>query len=421
MRAASLRDFAWALFEAWIAAGGTAKISGWAFTALGRLGDDEVARKLAPLIRAWPGEGGHARAVMGLDVLATIGTDVALMHLHGIAQKVKFKGLQQKARNKMDELAGARGLSAEELADRLVPDLGLDQHGTLVLDFGPRKFTVGFDEELKPFVLDEKNKRSSDLPKPKQSDDAAKAKDSTDRWKTLKKDAKAVASLQITRLELAMCGQRRWAPDAFQTFIVEHPLVVHLARRLVWGEWKEGKLLRTFRVGEGRELVNSSDEPVKLSKDVTIGIAHRFDLSDKDVKAWGRAARELPDPPAVRSARSGALRNHGGREDLELARAARKDQGEDGQGARSRDPRLAQRSAAGRGMGLRNAKAHAGRIRSLHAARWWPVHGLSEGTPSEQEIETIGVEREGGKKATFGDLSLVAFSELVRELEMLRD
>jgi hypothetical protein len=65
--------------------------------------------------------------VTGLDVLAAIGSDVALMHLNGIAQKVKFKGLQEKARAKIDQLAQARGLSAEELADRLVPDLGLDE------------------------------------------------------------------------------------------------------------------------------------------------------------------------------------------------------------------------------------------------------------------------------------------------------
>ena len=38
------------------------------------------------------GRGRARRAVAGLDVLAAIGTDVALMHLHGIAQKVKFKG-----------------------------------------------------------------------------------------------------------------------------------------------------------------------------------------------------------------------------------------------------------------------------------------------------------------------------------------
>jgi len=45
--------------------------------------------------------------VKGLEVLATIGSDVALMHLDRIAQKVKFKGLQEKARAKMQQFGTA--------------------------------------------------------------------------------------------------------------------------------------------------------------------------------------------------------------------------------------------------------------------------------------------------------------------------
>jgi hypothetical protein len=61
----SLAEFAWALFEAWLGASGSSK-EGWAFTALGHLGGDDEARKRAPLVRAWPGESQHARAVTGL-------------------------------------------------------------------------------------------------------------------------------------------------------------------------------------------------------------------------------------------------------------------------------------------------------------------------------------------------------------------
>ena len=52
---------------------------------------------LAPLIRAWPGEGQHARAVLGLECLRAIGSETALMQIHGIAQRVPFKGLKAKA------------------------------------------------------------------------------------------------------------------------------------------------------------------------------------------------------------------------------------------------------------------------------------------------------------------------------------
>jgi predicted DNA-binding WGR domain protein len=98
----SLAEMAWSVFERWQGAGYPSK-DGWVLEALGLVGDDETVRRLAPLIRAWPGESAHARAVAGLDVLSAIGSDIALMHLYGIAQKAKFKGLKTKAQEKMEK------------------------------------------------------------------------------------------------------------------------------------------------------------------------------------------------------------------------------------------------------------------------------------------------------------------------------
>lgn len=190
----------------------------WAFTSLGILGNDDTARKLTPLIRAWPGESQHKRAVYGLDVLADIGSDVALMLLNGIARKIKFKALQEHAREKINIVAENRGLTMAELEDRLAPDLGLDNSGSLILDFGPRQFTVGFDETLKPVVHDANGKVLKDLPKPNQSDDQTLATDSVNLFKQLKKDVHAIASQQIDRLEQDMCQRRRWTANSSACF-----------------------------------------------------------------------------------------------------------------------------------------------------------------------------------------------------------
>ena len=87
---ASLARFVWALFEVWLARGAPAE-EGWCLQALGLLGDDDTARRLTPLLRQWPGESAHARAVTSLDVLVALGTDVALVYLHGLAQKANMK------------------------------------------------------------------------------------------------------------------------------------------------------------------------------------------------------------------------------------------------------------------------------------------------------------------------------------------
>lgn len=285
----SLAEFTWDLFTAWQTAGAPSKES-WAFTALGVLGNDDTARKLTPLIRAWPGESQHKRATIGLDILAAIGSDIALMQLNGIAQKLKFKALQERAKEKIADIAESRELTVAELEDRLAPDLGLDDNGSLLLDFGPRQFTVSFDETLKPFVRDVSGSRLKDLPKPNKSDDEKRANDAVNRYKLLKKDARTVATQQVARLESAMCLRRRWSPENFQLFLVEHPLVRHLTRRLIWGVYStENELLACFRVAEDNSYSTADDDLFTLPEgDISVGLPHVLEISPTDAAAFGQ-------------------------------------------------------------------------------------------------------------------------------------
>jgi hypothetical protein len=261
---------------------------GWAFSALALLGDDETARRLTVLIREWPSEGVFARAAKGLDVLAGMASDAALMHLHGIAAKVKSRPLQERAREKLILVAEARGLTAEELGDLLVPDLGLDEAGALELSFGPRTFTLRFDESLKPFVKDSQGVRLKDLPKPVKSDDAALAETATQRYKRIKKEARAIAALQVLRMEQAMVAQRRWPAVNFRRFIVEHPVMRHLAARLVWGVFADGRLTDAFRISEDLTLADASDRRYELGADAIVGIPHVLGFSKPTLDAFGQ-------------------------------------------------------------------------------------------------------------------------------------
>jgi len=275
---ASLAEFAWALFQRWQASGGDSK-QGWVLDLLGVVGDDETVRRLTPLILAWPGEGGHARAVTGVQVLARIGSDVALMHLHGIAQRAKFKGLKAAASQQMDEVAAGLGLSADQLADRLVPQFGLDAAGSMVLDYGTRQFTVGFDEQLRPYIADSSGKRLKALPKPGARDDAELAPVAFKRFAALKKDVRTVATDQIRRLERAMVTGRRWTGAEFRLLFVAHPLLWHIVRRLVWAVYDEtGKPTGALRVAEDRSFSDVHDDATTLADDATVGVAHPLHL-----------------------------------------------------------------------------------------------------------------------------------------------
>ncbi len=286
-RPASLGAFAWDLLQSWLDAGAPAKEQ-WAFAAIAHIGDDECARRLAKLLRVWPTEGASSRAATGLDVLAAMGSDVALMQLNGIAQKVKSKPLQLKAQAKLEQLAQMRGLSSDELADRLVPDLGLGDDGKLLLDLGPRQFSVGFDEHLKPQVRDASGALLKDLPSPLKSDDAALAEVAVARWKALKKDARTLAGQQLMRLELAMAQRRRWSTDEFRQCFVEHPLMRHLARRLLWAEFVDGRLIRCLRVAEDLSYADANDDLQTLPDTAEIGLVHALELPDADAAAFGQ-------------------------------------------------------------------------------------------------------------------------------------
>jgi predicted DNA-binding WGR domain protein len=422
----SLAAFAWDLFAAWLISEAASK-EAWALRSLGHFGDDACARRLAVMIREWPGESAHARAVTGLDVLRAIGTDVALMHLHGISQKVKFKGLQDKAKEKIEEIAEQRGLTPEDLADRLVPDVGLGADGSLLLDFGPRSFRVAFDESLKPFLRDADGKRLPDLPKPGKADEAEKAQQAQEVWKTLKKDAKAVAVHQILRLELAMCGRRLWEPDVFRAFFLEHPLVRHLVRRLVWGVWDaEGSLAGTFRVSEDDSLADAADDVWEMPDGIRVGIVHRLDMTDELAARWGEVLSdyEILQPFAQI-----------GREVLAIT--------EEERGARELRRVEGVTVPTGKVLGLVDRRGwRRGPPQDAGIIGWFtkPLPGgeheawltLDPGVVvgmvmelPEQKLGTVTIERVGSWDnqggVAFGRLDPIVFSELVRDLESLRE
>ncbi|GLY32643.1 DUF4132 domain-containing protein [Kineosporia sp. NBRC 101731] len=280
-----LSAFAWDLFQRWYASGAVAK-DNWVLDGLALAGDDEVVRRLSPLILAWPGEGGHARAVTGVNVLAAIGSDVALMHLHNIAQRAKFKGLKTTAQQKMATVADSLGFTSEQLADRLVPGLGLQADGSMVLDYGPRQFVVGFDEHLRPYGADATGQRLKNLPKPGAKDDPELAPAAYQQFSALKKDVRKIGADVVRRLEQAMVNGRRWSGAEFRQLFVDHPLQWHVVRRLVWGlHDSEGNLIGSLRVAEDRTFADVSDDETAVADDAVVGVVHPLHLGDA-VAAW---------------------------------------------------------------------------------------------------------------------------------------
>jgi hypothetical protein len=223
---ASLSEFAWSLYRLWEIEGRPSK-DAWAMNALGYFGDDTVAGRLAPLVRAWPSEGAAPRAKRGADVLAAMGTDGALGHLSALARNAKSAPLRAHAAAALDRAAAGRGLLPEQLDDLLAPDLGLDADPVGYRDVS---YAVELSAKGELVLRDPSASQLTALPKAAGDDERAV----TSAWNSRRRKARPVIADQMARLEEAMVIQRRWAADEFRSRIAGHPLLGRLARELVW-------------------------------------------------------------------------------------------------------------------------------------------------------------------------------------------
>lgn len=284
----SLAAFAWDLFSAWQSAGAPAK-EDWAFQALGIFGDEGTVRDLTQLILSWPQEGKSARAASGLHIITRIDSDMSLLQLHHISQRAKSRPLRDSAERYLKQVAEERGLSDEQLHDRLTPTLGLENAGALTFDFGTRSFSVRFDENLRPVIYDQQGTRQKSIPRLRAEDQQPLATEALARLKGLKKDADQAANRLLPHLEKALRLARRWTHQEFISLFVDHPLTHHLTRRLVWGWYSldaPRRLLNTFRVAAEGGFCDCLDESITLPEEALFGIAHPLEIDNETRAAF---------------------------------------------------------------------------------------------------------------------------------------
>ncbi|MEZ0106623.1 hypothetical protein ABH920_000604 [Catenulispora sp. EB89] len=267
--ATSLAEFAWSLYKASREVG---------LRALGAFGDESTVERLLPVLREM-NESGSESVGDEFQALAAIGGDRALTTLRAYATKGRRAGIKRAAQERFDAVAEAMDLSASALSDRVVPDLGLGPEGTLELDYGARRFVVGFDELLRPWVADSAGNPLKALPKPGKNDDPELADAAYKKFAELKKTARTVAVDQVNRLESAMLSRGRWTPEDFATYLVGHPVMLRFVRRLVWGVYDEREnVLGSFRVAEDLSYADVSDGRYEIPSGARVGVAHPADL-----------------------------------------------------------------------------------------------------------------------------------------------
>ena len=271
----SLAELSWDAVRAWEHAGHK-KRDKWMLMSLVHFADDEVVRRLTPGVRV----------DCAVEVLEIIATDAALMEMATIAERSDSEGSEWGLAARIEKIlaaaAEARGVTKDELEEDLAPTTHLEEDGSLVLDYGSRKLHVGFDERLEPYVKTEAGGRSRAVPPMRKDDDPAKVEHAKTIWRDLKEDVSVIGARRIKALDRAMTSGRTWPVERFRRVWLDHRLMKHIARGVVW--LKDGET--AFRVAEDGSLSNVDDAPLTLSPTSKIGIAHPLRLPAGDVAKW---------------------------------------------------------------------------------------------------------------------------------------
>jgi hypothetical protein len=277
----SLAAFAWDMARAWELAGAK-RGSEFMLYALAYFADDEVTRRTTPAIKD--------RRI--LDVLRLIGTEAAAIELATIAARATvapsaYVSDPSGAERMLEEIARERGVTKDELDDRLRPTTKLDEEG-LSLDFGARRFTIAFDSKLLPVAIDEEKKRYTTFPAKRKTDDPAKVKLAQMKWNDLREDVSAIGARRVVSLERAMSTRRWWDAAAFRSVWLETPFVLPLAQAVVWTTSKGN----TFRVAEDLSLSDEHDRSFTLPDNARIGVAHPKAMGAETVERWRALLQE---------------------------------------------------------------------------------------------------------------------------------
>lgn len=278
-----LAEYVTELFDKWLQGGAEAKKK-WVLYAAGIHGGTQIVQIMKHNIDEWAKNSRGAIAAEAVKALALNDSPTALLIVDGISRKYKYRQVKTAAADALKFAAEQLGLSTEELADRIVPDLGFDENHERIFDYGERKFKVYITPSLEIEIYDENNKKLKNIPAPGKKDNEALAAEAYAEFKQMKKQMKTTVANQKQRLEAALSTERKWTVERWTALFVKNPIMHQFAISLIWGIYEEGKLSATFRYMEDGSFNTEEEEEISLPEEGLIGLIHPIEL-DGDTRA----------------------------------------------------------------------------------------------------------------------------------------
>ena len=282
---ADLVSLAHEVYEKWLTEGAQSKTK-WVLPFAAAFGGPAMTPPLTRAVNDWPQ---HARGAIACDAVAALALSpdpAALLTVDAISRKFKFRQVKAAAGQALENAAKELGITAEELADRIVPDLGFAADGKRVFDYGHRSFTVRLTPTLELEITNDAGKTVKNLPAPGKTDDGERAEAAYNEFKLMKKQIKTTVTAQKARLEAALSALRCWSADAWRALFVGNPIMHQFAMSLIWGVYEDGKLQTTFRYMEDGSFNTVDEDEYQLPDNALIGLAHPVELDSETLGGW---------------------------------------------------------------------------------------------------------------------------------------
>lgn len=215
-----------------------------------------------------------------MHVLASSDDTEPLQLLVATGRRYRTASVQETARGLVELVAERRGWTADELADRMIPNAGLGDDRTMALDFGQRRFTARLGADLALHLESEDGAPLKALPAPRADEEGAASAKA--ELAAARKELKALVTVQRRRLYDAMCTRREWTTAQWRELLLEHPVMGVLVTGLIW---QSGSVL--FRPGLDGVLRDAAGATVEPGH--TVSIAHPTTVHPEQASGWSMA------------------------------------------------------------------------------------------------------------------------------------
>lgn len=183
--------------------------------------------------------------------LSVTPTDAAAGELTRLDQVVKQRSAKKLVGKSLDKAAELSGQTREDLEESTVPHYGLDAGGCLKQALGDftAEFRISGPDAGELLWRKSDGKLQKSVPAEVKEEHAADLK----ALKRTIQDLEKMLPAQRNRIERLLVSGREWEFEKWRQRYLDHPLLAHLSRRLIWhfrddehqaaGIWREGKLV----------------------------------------------------------------------------------------------------------------------------------------------------------------------------------